>query len=364
MIKIAFIDDGINPKFIPPGTPFANYTATETEVFKSPPVTGITHGSMCYQIFNNHVRVPYELISVKALDNNTGTGNHLALLTALEWCSKQKIDIINMSMGTRQYTDFAVIAAAVHKLHKTVIVAACSNENVLTFPACLPSVIGVRHAPLSQLENRFAYLQSPYDQIQVLTNVKDEPISIGNNIIEKMSGANSFATPIISAEICSYIAQGINCMQTIQKQLYANSIIDTTFATHAFYKNCFVGWEENAVPIVAVPISTTVDNNMQELLALFVREGYRAITLSTTRNTDVKQLTFGLEWHSADTVAISDMIELYYNFALPDIIFLQASTEEIAQLPSHIQPDMTLSIAEMQDSTLAVYDCICTTLAH
>lgn len=38
-----------------------------------------------------------------------------------------------------------------------------------------------------------------------------------------------------------------------------------------------------------------------------------------------------------------DLIEMYYNFTLPDIIFLQADFELIQSLPSHLQPDIILT---------------------
>ena len=248
--KVAFIDDGINSEFITSGISFENYTADETGVYLSGLVNEKSHGTMCYQIFHNNVHIPYCLISIKVLDNATGLGSHKALLSALNWCASQDISVINMSMGTRQYTDFAPIAASVSRISKSIIVAACSNENELTFPACLPHVIGVRHSNHEKLEGNFAYLHNPYDQIDVVTCVKDEPICFGNNHIEKMSGANSFATPLITARICNYIGQGYSTLDAIRKQLECDSIKDTTFASHKFYKNLICKWESIAIPYV------------------------------------------------------------------------------------------------------------------
>ena len=347
MLKITFIDDGINPQFIPPHIHSRHYTAHETGVFVSEPVSGVSHGTMCYQIFNNNARIPYRLTDIKVLDNTTGTGNHKALVAALNWCAAQDFDIINMSMGTRQYTDFAPIAAAVSRVNKSIIIAACSNENQLTFPACLPSVIGVRHSSRRELAGNFAYFHKPYDHIEVITCVKDEPISFGQNIIEKMSGANSFATPLITARVCNYFAKGHKTLDAVKKRLEQDSVKDTSFATYEFYKNRTHNWEECTVPIVAVPdAKPEADRKLKKLLEAFVQDGYRTIALSRTQETDAAGFVCNLQWHGNGEIPLQNLIELHYNFALPDIIFLQIPMEEILTLPENLQPDIVLKLTD------------------
>jgi len=349
MVKVAFVDDGINQEFIPPGVPFENYNADETGVFLYEPIDGVSHGTMCFQIFNNNVRTPYHLISIKVLDNLTGSGNHKALITALDWCAAQDFDIINMSMGTRQYIDFAAIAAAVGRINKTIIVAACSNENELTFPACLPSVIGVRHSNRKELIGNFAYLHKPYDQINIITCVNDEPISFGDNYIEKMSGANSFATPLVTARICNYIAEGCSTLDNVKKCLQSKSVKDTYFASHAFYKNLMRSWEDCTIPIVAMP-DTTLDANhkLDALLKVFIQDGYRAIALSATKKTNTADFIYSLNWHGSDMITQPDLIELYYNFTLPDILFLQMPMKDMFALPEKLQADIVLKLPGKQ----------------
>ena len=150
MLKVVFIDDGIDPGFVPENIPFKSYESNEAGVKESTAGCGLSHGTQCYQIFRDKVRSPYRLISIKVLDSMTGTGTKSALIAALKWCANQEIDLINMSMGTRQFLDFAPIAEAVQELSFAVIVAACSNQNELTFPACLRQVIGVRHCSRRQ----------------------------------------------------------------------------------------------------------------------------------------------------------------------------------------------------------------------
>lgn len=339
--KIAFIDDGIDPAFLSPRCVcFENYTATCDGVCISTPVSGVTHGTMCYQIFDNHVKFPYQIVSIKVLDSTTGLGNYKALVEALEWCVTQDFDVINMSMGTRQYTDFAPIAVAVRRLDKSTIVAACSNENEFTFPACLPNVIGVRHVPLAQLAGSFAYVKNSYDQIQVMTCVRDEPICFGDGQIVNMDGANSFAAPIVTARICNYLHMGC---PDVPQQLEADSVKDLSFASYEFYKACIRNWESCTVPVVEVPHNIPcASSKLKSLLEVFIADGYRAIAISTELETDAASCIFNLHRHGLGSVATLNMIELYYNFMLPDIIFLQTNNE--VTLPENFQADVVADI--------------------
>jgi len=347
--KIVFIDDGINPEFIPQGIAFESYIADANGVHAGTAISDVSHGTMCFQIFNNHVCTPYSLVSIKVLDNQTGTGNHKALLAALKWCEGQNISIINMSMGTRQYTDFAAIATAISNLQNSIIVAACSNENTLTFPACLPQVIGVRHTSNELLAGRFVYLDKQYDQINVATCVKDEPIDFGSGYFEKMSGANSFATPIITARICNYLGQGFTTLEDVKKQLELDSVKDVIFTTYKFHKSHIREWENCSVPVVAVLDSAHEANHKLEiLLDAFIQDGYRAIALSDAQHTNAAKFVYNLSWPGTGEATAVELIELYYNFALPDILFLQIDIQATTNMPKNLQADVLLKLPGVQ----------------
>jgi len=355
MLTIAFIDDGISPEFVPEDIPFENIVANEDGVQPGDTEHVVSHGTMCYQIFKNNVNVPYRLISIKALDNTVGTGNHKALLAALDWCAGQDIDIINMSMGTRQYTDFAPIASAISRLSNTVIIAACSNQNELTFPACLPTVIGVRHCGCEGLWGKYAFAHNPYDQIDVMTCVKEMPISFGNGHVVNLSGTNSFAAPLISARICDYIAQGCRGLNAIRQRLCEDAVTDTAL-DYSFYKGLLGRWETLTIPIVGVVDDGSTLTKLMPLIAEFVDNGYRAIALTTTKKTSAADFVYRLEWYGAEQVDISDLINMYYNFALPDIIFLHMGLDDLAALPHEVMADVVLKPTDINGSVYTHWD--------
>ena len=153
---VAIIDDGINTSWFPKKQFIEHFTSNQETVLPCEPANDFTHGSVCYQIFREYTHVPHRIISIKPLDSETGSGQKDNLLSALHWCTNQDIDLIHMSIGTRQFLDFVPIAKAVKALSQTVIVAACSNQNTLTFPACIPGVLGVQHCGEANLHEQIS----------------------------------------------------------------------------------------------------------------------------------------------------------------------------------------------------------------
>lgn len=331
-MTVAFIDDGINPNTVSKDIPYQSYVANESGVYENIPDDINSHGTLCYQIFRDAVKPPYRLISIKALDNATGTGSHKALFAALEWCISQDIDLINMSMGTRQYTDFEPIAKRVERLTKPIIVAACCNQNELTFPACLPQVIGVRHCGNEALRGKLSYLSNPYDQIEVMTHASVP--------------ANSCAAPVVSAYIYHYLSQGIRGIKEIRQNLAADSVRGTSFADYEFYKGLLHTWEDVNIPVVLLT------EKMKEVISLFIADGYRALGLSLYNKTQVRDMVFNLRWNGAGKPSLPQLIRLYHNFALPDILFLHMDINEATALPEEMKPE----IINFADDAKALYD--------
>jgi len=332
-IKLAIIDDGINQANIPPGIIYECHTADKHGVKPDTPLTAESHGSACYSLIQKNTSTPHKLISIAVLDHETGTGNHMALLSALKWCAGQNIDLINMSIGTRQFSDFAAIAEAIGNLPDTIIVAACSNQNELTFPACLPSVIGVRHCDREELRGKHIFIQNPYDQIEVKTNAADE-----NDY-----GSNSHAAPIITARCLDLLHQGYRGIDAIRQKLKTDAITDTGFVGKDFYKGLSPNWSEVESPIVAIVDdgikSTEV---LKKLLSMFMDDGYRAAALSANHETSAGDFIFRLFWSGTGEAGTSELIELYYNFILPDILFLHMNYNDIISLSGETAADVII----------------------
>jgi len=320
---LALIDDGIHHSCVTADQPFESYIADEYGVIQGMVPEGYgTHALACYNMFKKNIRVPYRLISIKVINHETGTGLKKSLLSALHWCAQHDIDIISMSMGTRQHSDFAQVSKAVNALSKTIIVAACNNQNTLTYPACLPNVIGARHYKEKTLRDRFAYIPNPYDQIELVTCAED--------------ASNSMAVPIVTAHVCEYIAKGFSGLRVIKQKLKEDAVQDISFVNYDFYKNLLPEWEEIQIPIVVLPddIPEGIDK-LKHLVAVFVENGYRAAILSQNHKTCVANHIFSLSWQGAQAYLL-DLIKLYHNFILPDILFLHIKREHICSIEADI----------------------------
>ena len=330
--RIAIIDDGINLDYIPQGIPFEHYEVYEGVVKLAVASKDSTHGTACYYMFCNYFKSKHHLVSIKVLDDELRTGSRNTLLAALNWCVRKNIDLIHMSIGTRQYLDFEPISEVIKKLQKTIIVAACSNRNIITFPACLPTVIGVRHCNIEELKGKFAYISTPHDQIEMITYSE--------------SCSNSMAAPIISAHVCNYLAQGYSGLKVVRQKLKEDAVQDTSFLSYSFYKGLLSEWEELQVPVVAIPddildMSKGLEK-LKFLIKAFVQDGYRAICLSTTLETNVEALLFQITWQE-EQVSLPDLIKLYYNFTMPDIIFLHMDIQQAFSNPGSMKPDVVIT---------------------
>jgi subtilisin family serine protease len=85
-----------------------------------------------------------ELYAVKVFDRALTT-NIEVIIKAVDWCAENRIDVINLSLGTVNFEHRNSIEAAVARANKNgcVIVAAREMAGQPSLPGCLPSVIGV-----------------------------------------------------------------------------------------------------------------------------------------------------------------------------------------------------------------------------
>ena len=343
---IAIIDDGIDPSHLSKSQPCNFFIAglDDVQPDEKPSVsyTDFTsHATACYKILKENTNAAHQLISIKVLKPETGTGTKKTLINALKWCANHGgIDIIHMSMGTSQYLDFSSITKAIKVLHNSVIIAACSNKNTLTLPACLPQVIGVRHCDVKKLQNKFTYNPTPYDGIELMTHTEN--------------ASNSLAAPVVTARVCEYISQGVEGTDAIRKRLMEDSVQYTP--DFQLYKGLLPFWENFAIPVITIPdhIPGGVDK-LKALITAFIQDGYRAVGLTLSQKTSIEDCIFKLSWQN-ENISLLGLIELYYNFTWPDIIFLHMGFQKISTLPEKMQADIIIGQQTDRTSTCECLD--------
>ena len=199
----AIIDDGINCL----AEKFKSLWFVDEDLSIKPCLSGDfgakkTHSDICFEIIQQYSgAVDIAWHSVKVLNEQSRRGNLESFLAALEFCEKIGVKLIHLSMGTKYFMDFDRIEEYVRRLSSkdVIMVAALSNADIVTYPACLPGVIGVRHnQELSG--NEYQYVENPRDGIEFEASSKH---LLQDGSLTKR--ANSHAAPLITAHVINFL---------------------------------------------------------------------------------------------------------------------------------------------------------------
>jgi subtilisin family serine protease len=132
-VRIAVIDSGVNPRH-----PHIRGVSDTSNM----DVLG--HGTAVMAAIQE--KAPgAEYFAVKVFDRELRTSSG-KLLEAIEWCIENRMDVVNMSLGTPnsgRAEEFRVLAG-----RGPLLVAACDAGGVACYPGCLDEVIGVALDPL------------------------------------------------------------------------------------------------------------------------------------------------------------------------------------------------------------------------
>lgn len=231
MISVAVVDDGISNGLF--GTNKIEHSIEITSdliiqyIDKSNMVRGnISHGTICAAIIKKYYPEAI-LTSIKVLNNKSHKCKKEQLIKAVEWCIHNDVQVINLSIGTINYRDFEPIREIIDKAYKRglIIVAACNNKDIFTYPASYTNTIGVKCCKINSLkEGEHIFNLYPIDGIEV-TSCSEHRL-LKNNLKSKItSKCNSYAAPMITAEVCKIMSKFPNItLRKIKEELYKHSI--------------------------------------------------------------------------------------------------------------------------------------------
>lgn len=201
--RIAIIDNGINERFMKSeleqsividemGICIADTKNIDQQLFQ--------HGTNCAMILEKYCSDCY-LISIRILDEN-GRGAIKSIYPALEWCYKNQIRLINLSLGTVDFRDCEKLKALVNECAAKgmIIIAATANSGFVSYPASFTNVIGVAttNSPLNYSKD--------YMQMGIDTIVPSEHIVKVCETEAKTSLSNSYAAPYMCALIANKLS--------------------------------------------------------------------------------------------------------------------------------------------------------------
>ncbi|MDE7324062.1 MAG: S8 family serine peptidase [Lachnospiraceae bacterium] len=198
-VKVAIIDNGINELLLAKG--LEKSVAVEKGICvadtKNIDQQQFQHGTNCAMIIEKYCP-DCDLISIRILDEN-GKGGIASFQPALDWCYKNHIRLINLSLGTVDFRDCEKLRCLINEYvaKGMIVIAATANSGFVSYPASFMNVIGVA-ATDSPLDYCKDYMQMGIDTVVPSVHA----INI-YDIEMNTSLSNSYAAPYISALIAN-----------------------------------------------------------------------------------------------------------------------------------------------------------------
>ncbi len=128
-----------------------------------PGVDMVGHGTACAGIIHTHAPEA-EIYSVRVIGANAaGTGDHF--LAGLAWAIDNKMDLVNLSLGTTQKRFHGALHDLADKAYfqGTILVAAANNYQVPSYPSVFASLIAVDNQSFPQPLSFRYYLGRPIE---------------------------------------------------------------------------------------------------------------------------------------------------------------------------------------------------------
>jgi uncharacterized NAD-dependent epimerase/dehydratase family protein len=146
MIKVAFIDSGIDGSLFP-GYQVRQFSVSD-KVCEETPHDQFGHGTSMMSVFSNSAGIECEILSYRAGgDAAIASDKILArqLVDSIRIAVSHGANIINVSMGISSFRDLPALQAACDEAYRNncLVVAAAGNESSLTMPFCCGNVLKV-----------------------------------------------------------------------------------------------------------------------------------------------------------------------------------------------------------------------------
>lgn len=334
MLKVAFIDDGINANDISYKSDhkFFHYIVKGDSVIESNDkiVNSESHGTLCASVFVKYAP-DCNIYDINISPNEKDSINVRNVNIALQWCVGNDIHLISMSLGILSMIDISELKNIIDTitLKGIILVASCSNTNKVTYPASLDNVLGVRYDSQYSLKNgEYYFLNSAFDGIDITTSLPvDHPLQYLENQNIKMT--NSFAVPYIASRVCHYLMQGMG-MREIRKELIKRSKHIDCREYYEFLKGIIPKSCEtlmNDIPIIGIVVNRKLKDSVQhDLKELFREEGYLCALLDDKN--DISKIKFSREWEKQYNISTEELISLIINSNIIDVLLVVIAVEE------------------------------------
>ncbi len=211
-MEVIVIDDGVNEDCFSVGK--LKHNLEVLEALEIVPRRGydtrkLSHGSVCAGIIKKYAP-NCEIGSIKVMDQEQCNGTSRQLLLALEWCLRENIRVINMSLGSVDFRDFEEIQTLVARLlmNNCIIISAMHNSNYYSIPACLSGVIGVVSEP-SFHNDQYTINSNYLEQADIFASSQHNLLYDYNGWFTPIPKANSYAAPMVTARVTHLLQNNV-----------------------------------------------------------------------------------------------------------------------------------------------------------
>lgn len=276
----------------------------------------LTHGDKCYSIIK-YFCPEVEFISIKIMETGE-RGSIDSFKAALEWCLKEKIKLVHMSVGTTNYIDAKKIENIIKQMvsNKMILCAALSNTNFPTWPACFDGVFGVRNYIAKLQEKEISVSKSfPFSEMNSIQLNFDDVLK---KIVGKEYKSNSFAAPIITVLLICYLRKNKKGSYQDAKKFIMNHINKCIYEKELEW-NGIVNNKAWSIPIILT--RTVIGAKL--LYECFGKEDYECIVLTSEKNLKescVAEIPLEFYTHGNVTETLTMAVNTIYN---PDVLIIQ-----------------------------------------
>lgn len=320
-IKVAIIDDGISLE-LNNRIKVKNFTIQNDILVLDTnlPKNILTHGTKCINVFEKYAR-NYELYSLKVLDTETRRTDIIKLEKCLEWCIKERMDLVSLSIGSTQMADFLVMQQVIKQMEidEILIIAACDNDYQITIPASFDSVIGVKADKMDMLKDG-KYI---YDEVDIF-NIQMTVGSLKHKFPELgLDNHNSYVTPYVAALVCNMLSEGIprtDIVQHLKKGGENNKEKICKNFNYDLYRKYSSVSKSDSTQIQIYPVISK--GRIEDIINIFVEHGYRIIAIVEKKDSECIFI-FSYEdiLNSVKIkVGICEKINMFLKLIAPDLV--------------------------------------------
>lgn len=365
MVNIAVIDDGVNEAVYPVGELAYSIEVTPELKVENRGTHNIfepSHGTTCAAIIKKYY-ADGVFSSVKVLNDHSGKGMAAQLVQGIRWCLEKEVQVISLSLGTVDYRDFGELEKVVNTAFEKgiILVAACNNKDIYTCPASLAKVIGVKSSKSVRLkEGEYLYHRDPLDGIEVTGCCEHKLTAMtGEETITPL--CNSFAAPMITAEVCRIMENYPGIPLEKLKQELCKSAVNHAGDTANMGRDKGKGLLKRGIDVPLILIYGYEGGRMQELLEAFQQsfreEGYYAVGVCGQEGAALRGLHSMAVHNDERPESLKNNLERIYKVYDCDLLLLgleinEGNTDYVRQVERILKPDISIFAANKYEQEI------------